>query len=239
MRYLILSDIHANCEALDAVLSDAAGLYDSVVCCGDVVGYGPDPNAAIEWCRENCRWLVRGNHDKACAGLADLEWFNPVARQSALWTASVLTARNMQWLRELPHGPVEGEGFAVLHGSPADEDEYLVNSYDARLVADQLPAALSFFGHTHLQGGFELHRNGIVPILDAEVSISENSGYLINSGSVGQPRDGDPGAAYAIYDGGARFVQYRRAPYDVSTTHRKIMQAGLPEVLGLRLYRGL
>ena len=239
MRYLILSDIHANHEALDAVLADASGRYDTIVCCGDIVGYGPDPNAAIDWCRENCCVTVRGNHDKACAGLADLEWFNPVARMSAVWTESILTEANLNWLRGLPAGPVEVDGFALVHGSPADEDEYLVSTYDVRQVADQLPASVSFFGHTHMQGGFELHRNGVRPIVNAELSISDTSGYLINAGSVGQPRDGDPDAAYAIYEPQERLVQYRRVAYDVATTHRKIMEAGLPEVLGLRLYRGL
>ena len=239
MRYLILSDIHANLEALESVLADAAGQYDATICCGDVVGYGPDPNAAIEWCRDNCKWIVRGNHDKACAGLADLDWFNPIARTSAIWTESVLTEENLAWLRALPTGPVEVDDFAILHGSPVDEDEYLVNASDVREVADQLPAAVSFFGHTHLQGGFELHRNGIRSVADADLSLSDNSGYLINSGSVGQPRDGDPAAAYALYEPAQRLVQYRRVPYDVSATHRKIMGAGLPEVLGLRLYRGL
>jgi diadenosine tetraphosphatase ApaH/serine/threonine PP2A family protein phosphatase len=182
---------------------------------------------------------VRGNHDKACAGLSDLEWFNPVARTSALWTGSVLREHNLEWLRQLPVGPVQVDGFALLHGSPADEDEYLVNAYDVRQIADHLPAAVSFFGHTHLQGGFEVHRNGIRNIGNGDLSIAETSGYLINSGSVGQPRDGDPDAAYAIYEPAERLVQYRRVAYDIAATHRKITEAGLPEVLGLRLYRGL
>jgi predicted phosphodiesterase len=239
VRYLILSDIHANMEALEAVLAHAAGGYDTVVCCGDIVGYGPDPNAAIEWCRANCSHVVRGNHDKACAGLSDLDWFNPVARESAIWTGNILTVENLEWLRALPAGPVEVDGFAILHGSPLDEDEYLVSSTDILQVVDQLPAAVSFFGHTHLQGGFEVHRNGILPISEPEFSLLETSGYLINAGSVGQPRDGDPDAAYVLYDAERHVVHYRRAPYDITATHRKIREAGLPEVLGLRLFRGL
>ena len=239
MRYLILSDIHANREALEAVLADARGLYDKIVCCGDVVGYGPDPNAAIDWCREHCSAIVRGNHDKACAGLSDLGWFNAIARTSAVWTGSVLTESNLEWLRDLPSGPVEVNGFAILHGSPVDEDEYIVNTFDARQVADLLPAALSFFGHTHLQGGFEVHRNGIRPVASAQLDIAETSGYLLNAGSVGQPRDGDAAAAYALYDADDHLVRYRRVAYDVAATHRKIVEAGLPEVLGLRLYHGL
>lgn len=239
MRYLILSDIHANLEALRSVLDDAAGQYDTVVCCGDVVGYGPDPNETAEWCRENCRSIVRGNHDKACAGIADLEWFNPVARASALWTQSLLTEPNLQWLRDLPTGPLEVNGFAILHGSPADEDEYLVSPSDVREYAEELPSSVSFFGHTHLQGGFEVHRNGVIPIADADLTLYDSSGYLINPGSVGQPRDGDPAAAWAIYDSDRHFVQYRRTSYDVTVTYRRILDAGLPEVLGLRLYRGV
>jgi predicted phosphodiesterase len=239
VRYLILSDIHANFEALQSVLADAASLYDTIVCCGDVVGYGPDPNAAVDWCRANCSSIVRGNHDKASAGLSDLDWFNPVARESAVWTGNVLTEANLKWLRELPVGPVEVGSFAILHGSPSDEDEYMVSATDVYQMATELPAAVSFFGHTHLQGGFEIHRNGIRPIEHTEVSLEETSGYLINAGSVGQPRDGDPNAAYAIYNSELRLVQYHRVPYDVTATHRKILDAGLPEVLALRLYRGL
>src|SRR5690348_7795222 len=122
MRYLILSDLHANWDALEAVLKQAEGRYDRVICCGDVVGYGADPDAVTEWVRANVTAIVRGNHDKACAGLEDLEWFNPVARAAAVWTQSATKSGNMEYLRQLTKGPEHVNGFQILHGSPLDED---------------------------------------------------------------------------------------------------------------------
>lgn len=239
MRYLILSDIHGNLEALTAVLAAAEGHYDSVLNCGDLVGYGPDPNAVVEWCRANCAYVVRGNHDKACAGLADLEWFNPVAQRSAIWSAAALTEDNLNWLRALPQGPVDVGPFAILHGSPADEDEYITDTEEAKAAAEYSTAGLSFFGHSHLQGGFQIHRSGGRHITGREFEIEETSAWLVNPGSVGQPRDGDPNAAYALFDTETRVVQLRRIPYRIGRTHDKILSAGLPEVLALRLYHGM
>ncbi len=128
MRYLIISDIHANWEALQAVLNSAKGEYDRVLCCGDLVGYGADPNATVEWARANLSTVVRGNHDRACVGLDDLEWFNPVAKAAAIWSMSAITEENAAYIRSLPKGPLAVEDFHVAHGSPLDEDEYMVSS---------------------------------------------------------------------------------------------------------------
>jgi predicted phosphodiesterase len=122
VRYLILSDIHSNWEALEAVLADAGGSFDEALCCGDLVGYGADPNRVVEWVRSNVRIVVRGNHDKGCAGLEDLDWFNPIARSAAQWTAAVLAPENLEYLRNLPKGPIPLDSFQILHGSPLDED---------------------------------------------------------------------------------------------------------------------
>ena len=238
MRYLILADIHANWEALQAVLEAAEGQYDAILNCGDLVGYGPDPNAVIDWCRRQTGTVVRGNHDKACVGLQDLEWFNPVARAAAVWTHNLLTPENKAYLSGLPMGPAAVADFHVLHGSPADEDEYLVDLAEVRSVVPRLERALSFFGHTHLQGGFYIHRNGIRRITADRIEIEEDAAYLINPGSVGQPRDGDPGAAYAIYCDDERSVTYKRTWYPVSETQRKIRAAGLPDMLAVRLEFG-
>lgn len=238
MRYLILSDIHANWEALQAVLQRAADSYDEIVNCGDLVGYGPDPNAVVDWCRDHNVGIVRGNHDRACALLESLEWFNPVARLSAIWTHQVLTSSNRTFLTELPKGPFLIADFQILHGAPHDEDEYIVSEWQANDAAPHLDLAVSFFGHTHLQGGFAIHRNGIRSTPPDYFDIEVDMKYLINPGSVGQPRDGDPRAAYAIYDTDLRSVVYGRVDYDVAGTHRKIADAGLPEVLGHRLYIG-
>src|SRR3989442_14590631 len=125
MRYLIITDLHANLEGLQACLEAAKGRYDQVICCGDVVGYGPDPNAVTEWVREHAAAVVRGNHDKACCGITDAEEFNQAARAAALWTRDVLTPENLEYLRKLATGPAEVDGFQIIHGSVQDEDEYI------------------------------------------------------------------------------------------------------------------
>jgi predicted phosphodiesterase len=246
VRYLILSDIHANWEALRAVLANAGSLYDRVVCCGDLVGYGADPDAVVQWVRSNVSSVVRGNHDKACAGLEDLEWFNPVARLSALWTQAATQPENIEYLRGLAQGPERINGFQILHGSPLDEDEYVVSEQDVAQVAPYLDCSLSFFGHTHLQGAFLCHRNGVKRLVAADsasgqevLELENDVSYLINPGSVGQPRDGDPRAAYAIYDTAARLVSLCRADYDVTSAQKKILDAGLPELLAMRLGSGI
>jgi predicted phosphodiesterase len=236
VRFLILSDIHANWDALDAVLTYAEGKYDVVLNCGDLVGYGPEPNRVVEWCRATNAVLVRGNHDKAAVGLADLEWFNPIAKASALWTMEILTDENRGYLATLPAGPVTVQDFELFHGSPLDEDEYLIEPADLDGITPE--RTLSFFGHTHLQGGFLIHRNGIRRIAEESLFVDETAAYFVNPGSVGQPRDHDPRAAFAIYDSETHRVDYHRVEYDVARTAAKIIEAGLPEVLGFRLFRG-
>jgi predicted phosphodiesterase len=246
VRYLILSDIHANWEALRAVVARAGSSYDRIVCCGDLVGYGADPDAVVEWVRENVSSVIRGNHDKVCAGLEDLEWFNPVARLSAVWTQAAVKLENLTYLRELAQGPERVNGFQILHGSPLDEDEYVLSEQDVAQVAPYLDCDVSFFGHTHVQGAFLCHRNGAkrLATIDAAagegtIELEKDVNYLINPGSVGQPRDGDRRAAYAIYEPAARLVSLYRAEYDIASAQRKIIDAGLPELLALRLDAGL
>jgi len=245
MRYLILSDIHANWEALEAVITQARGAYDKILCLGDVVGYGAEPDVVTEWVRQNAAMTIRGNHDKACAGLEDLEWFNPVARISAVWTMETAKPQNITWLGKLPKGPAQVNGFQMIHGSPLDEDEYLISEQDAAQVAPYLDSPVVFFGHTHLQGGFLCHRNGTKrlprpgPASDHyDLQLDPDSHYLINPGSVGQPRDNDPRAASALYDSEAGVVTYYRVNYDIEGAQRKIVSAGLPEVLAKRLELG-
>jgi predicted phosphodiesterase len=246
VRYLILSDIHGNWEALQAVLARARLQYDSILCCGDLVGYGADPDAVTEWVRDNVESVVRGNHDKAAAGLEDLEWFNPVAKQSTLWTQAAMKPANLAYLRDLTKGPEKVNGFQILHGSPLDEDEYVVTEHDVAQLAPYLDSEVSFFGHTHLQGGFLCHRNGVVTfggvhddVQDHTIELENDASYLINPGSVGQPRDGDPRAAYAVYQPEARLVTLFRIEYDVATAQKKILNAGLPELLAARLQAGV
>jgi predicted phosphodiesterase len=245
VRYLILSDIHANWEALEAVVADSAGSFDQTLCCGDLIGYGADPNPIIEWVRANCAAVVRGNHDRACTGLDDLEWFNPIARTAALWTAQVLTPDNADYARALPKGPLAIDGFQIVHGSALDEDEYVLGPAEAEQAFSYLENRVEFFGHTHVQGGF-LWNHSRVEILQRVATrsnkqvleIDPGCAYMINPGSVGQPRDGDPRAAYAVYDADAGMATYRRVAYDVAGAQKKIREAGLPPILADRLAAG-
>jgi len=248
-RYLVVSDIHGNHEALEAVLEHARGRYDKILCLGDLVGYGADPNQVTEWVKSNVASIVRGNHDRACTGMDSLEHFNPSARASAVWTRGTLTPANSNYLEHLARGPLrvthEGDdgfdlGFDLVHGSPLDEDEYLVGVEDVQFLGEYLETKLTFFGHTHLQGGFLLAPRSIQRIVPNRVlQLEPDYYYLINPGSVGQPRDGDPRAAYALYSPEDRTIEYRRVPYDIGKAAAKILQAELPESLALRLFEGI
>jgi predicted phosphodiesterase len=245
LRYLIISDLHANLEALEAVLRDGAGRYEQAICCGDLVGYGADPNAVTDWVRECCPIVVRGNHDRASTGQDDLEWFNPVARQAAIWTLAKLSADNAHYIESLPRGPLSVDSFQVVHGSPFDEDEYVVGAGEAGQAFGYLGARIAFFGHTHIQGGFIWNQSRVETIMrmphgrrSDSLHIDAECAYLINPGSVGQPRDGDPRAAYAVFDSQATRVDYYRVEYDVAAAQKKIYDAGLPHILADRLAMG-
>ena len=244
MRYLILSDIHSNWEALQAVLARAEGSYDQIACCGDLVGYGPDPNPVVDWVRQNVASVIRGNHDKAAVGLESLEWFNPIARAAALWTMRELTPENRDYVRMLRKGPLLLEGFQLVHGSPLDEDEYLIGTASAANAFPYVESELTFFGHTHLQGGFVWSANRMMMIArpkareEMAFQLSPDVLYLINPGSVGQPRDGDWRSAYVVYDEENQLVTYYREPYDVAGVQDKIRRAGLPDALADRLGAG-
>ena len=248
--YLIVSDIHGNREALEAVLDDARGRFAAILCLGDLVGYGADPNAVAEWAKSNAASVIRGNHDRACTGNDSLEYFNPAARASALWTRGALTPDNASYLEHLARGPLHvtpngapgalRQDFDLVHGSPLDEDEYLVGLEDVQFLREHLDKKLTFFGHTHLQGGFLLAARGVKRCPPGQVvQLEADDYYLINPGSVGQPRDGDPRAAYALYSPEDRTVEFRRVPYDVGQAAAKILEAGLPESLAMRLFEGV
>ena len=245
MRYLIVSDLHANLEALNAVLASSAGAYDHALCCGDLVGYGADPNPVCDWVRQNCTAVVRGNHDRASTGQDDLEWFNPVARNAAVWTLRNLSTENSEYIMALPRGPVTVGSFQLFHGSPYDEDEYVIAAGEAGQAFGYLEVRLAFFGHTHVQGGFIWNQSRVETILrppartDSQgLTIDPECAYMINPGSTGQPRDGDPRAAFAIYDTEAKEVTYRRVEYDIAGAQKKIHAAGLPPILADRLAVG-
>ena len=246
MRYLILSDIHGNRHALDSVLRAApVEEHDVVLVLGDLVGYGAAPNEVIDTVRrlEKPVVAIRGNHDKVAVGIDDGFDFNPVARAAAEWTARELEPDHAGYLAGLPMGPVRvGEGLAICHGSPRDEDEYLFSAQGARGVLAELAVRLTLFGHTHLPGAF--FWDGTAPgdvALEESTPLRLDSGhrFLVNPGSVGQPRDNDPRAAYMTYDGVAGTVELRRTAYPVGEAQHLIREAGLPRMLAERLAFGL
>jgi predicted phosphodiesterase len=249
MRALILSDIHGNLEALTAVLA-AAEPYDALWNLGDMVGYGASPNQVIDLIRSTAQVNVRGNHDRVCCGLTSALGFNPVARAAAMWTQEELTQENLQWLRGVPQGPVQPEqpGVTCVHGSPLNEDQYILSMRDAWAPLQQMATAITFFGHTHLQGGFaqkghEWHdiRPQYRVRNEAEswtMEILPETRLLINPGSVGQPRDNDWRAAFVTYDTDSTEIRFHRVPYDLTAAQGQILMAGLPERLAERLREG-
>ena len=252
MRYLLLSDLHSNDEALAAVLARVKRKrLDRVVCLGDFVGYAADPNKILDRIRTLPRPAVsiRGNHDKVVAGVDTGEMFNPPALYAARWTTERLSKENLEFLRRLPCGPVlVDESFAICHGSPLDEDAYIFSDWDAQMnfvhmdrVAPDV--SVSFFGHSHIPSIFTLEPDGIrveaVRSARARLRLEPGRKYLINPGSVGQPRDRNPKASYAIFDADEGVVYFDRVAYDVESARRKIHRAGLPAMLGDRLVIGL
>jgi predicted phosphodiesterase len=245
MRYLLLSDIHSNDEALAAVLACARRRrFDRVVIRGDFVGYGAEPNAVLDRLRriKTPKISIRGNHDKVVCGLDDGELFNPVALQAARWTEEALTPRNREFLEALPLGPRAVDGaFAICHGSPRDEDAYIFSDRDALVNFRDFDARVCFFGHSHIPSVFTLEPHGIrvEVVYGAHVRrLEEGRRYLINPGSVGQPRDRNPAASFAIYDTGKKCVFFERVAYDAESTRQKIYRSGLPGMLGDRLLVG-
>ncbi|MCC7123714.1 MAG: metallophosphoesterase family protein [Acidobacteria bacterium] len=243
MRYLVISDIHANLEAYDTVMDAARPLgWDRVVLLGDLVGYGADPNLVIERVRALApHALIRGNHDKVGAGIESADSFNTVARSAIKWTHDTLTPENRAWLASLPAGPrVIDDVFEVCHGTPYDEDAYVFDDLDALRSLHAAKRPLCLFGHTHVQVAYSLTRNQFAvetttPARPFELALAEGSRYLVNPGSVGQPRDGDPRAGFAIVDAQANTVTIFRVPYPVAEAQARIIAEGLPEILAERL----
>jgi predicted phosphodiesterase len=246
MRYLILSDIHANLTALDAALDATKGRWEKATCLGDLVGYGPEPNEVIDRIRSLGAVTIRGNHDKAATGLIDAEDFNPLARSATLWTREQLSSANHEYLEKLPKGPLTINGFSIIHGAFHDEDEYVFGPTQALEGLLDAPFPIAFFGHTHIQGGFSLHDEQLTVVhakpapgnFSSTLPIDSETHYLLNPGSIGQPRDGDPRAAFAIADLDNHIVELWRVPYDIEAVQNRMKQAGLPEPLILRLSFG-
>jgi diadenosine tetraphosphatase ApaH/serine/threonine PP2A family protein phosphatase len=243
MRYLVLSDIHSNLEAFRAVL-DNAGAVDEVWCLGDVVGYGPDPNACVDLLKTRPHRCIAGNHDWATLGKLDLRDFNPDARDANLWNREQLTPDNLAYLEALPETLVE-EPFTLAHGSPRHPIwEYIIYCSTAKTSLEFFETQYCLVGHTHTPVLFFMSDSDgedtcepVPPLLGRPVPINDER-LIINPGSVGQPRDGDPRASYAILDTEAMTIEHRRVVYEVERTQAKMMEHDLPLRLVLRLGYG-
>jgi predicted phosphodiesterase len=242
VRVVVVADIHANLEAFQSVLEDALGdgPIDAVWSLGDLVGYGPEPSACIRLLRSHPQVAVAGNHDLAATGAIGIDDFNPFAAEAARWTANALSEEEKTWLRGLPEVLVQ-EDFTLVHGSLRDPVwEYLVSpaAAEAHLALQRTP--FSLVGHSHIPLCFKENGRWIdaQALQDGATVDFGDSRLVLNPGSVGQPRDGDLRASYAILDTEARRWQLHRFPYNIAATQRKMMAAGLPEYLIERLARG-
>jgi diadenosine tetraphosphatase ApaH/serine/threonine PP2A family protein phosphatase len=246
MRYLVISDIHGNLEAFDTVIAEARQIgYDKVLLLGDLVGYGADPNAICERVRGlKPDALIRGNHDKVGSGLESAEGFNAVARNAIRWTYETLSSENREWLAGLPAGPmIVDDTIEICHGTPFDEDAYVFDDLDALRAMHAARRPLCLFGHTHVQVGHYLSRDqfGLATADDHRplgIPMEDGNRYLVNPGSVGQPRDGDPRAGFGIVDIDAREMTIHRVEYPISKAQARILEEGLPDVLAQRLALG-
>jgi len=236
----VVSDIHGNWHALQAVLQDmAAYAPEAILNLGDTVGYGPAPRECVQWARENCRVCLLGNHDAAAVGLLELEWFNPAARHALEWTARQLSTDERLWLAARPvvHR-IEQPGWLrllLVHGTPREPVTEYVEPEVALAILRRPDFDICLVGHTHLMGVYT--RVGYRPLLsNAELQLSPPC--LVNVGSVGQPRDGQPQAGYVLVDPATGRLVARRVPYDVEATQRAMLKAGLPRMLAERLRLG-
>ena len=247
MRYAILSDIHGNLEALDAVIvhADAQG-YTALLVLGDLVGYGADPNAVVARIQAlGPAASVRGNHDKVAVGMETADSFNMAARRAVSWTAAALTAETRTYLVDLPEGPLlVDDDVEVCHGAPSDEDKYLFDVADAAAALRDSRRPICLFGHTHVQLVYELSDDNLLTMSTFDMAsgrrltLDRSNKYLVNPGSVGQPRDGDPRAAYALLDTESYELVLFRVVYPIRAAQEKIRGAGLPEILAARLALG-
>jgi predicted phosphodiesterase len=245
LRALIVSDLHSNSEALRVVLNHVRRKrYDHVICLGDFVGYGAQPNQVLDVMRRipAKRLYIRGNHDRVAAGLDDGNDFNFAARSAALWTKEHLSRPNRAFLQRLPLGPVQFGDLMLCHGSPYDEDEYVFSAHHAAMVFKTAAAPIILYGHTHLPVIFSVDEEGRINGESIESSgtfrLDPSRRYLVNPGSVGQPRDHNPAASFAMYDSDRRIVQFFRVEYDLEKTRSAIIRAGLPPILADRLTYG-
>lgn len=247
MRYGIYSDLHANLEALKVVLQKLTveEKVDCLICLGDVVGYGANPNECIDLVKDKTKHVIAGNHDHAALDLTDIRYFNPYAKKAVHWTQEQLTQESHDYLHSLPLSlHFEEEDFMIVHATPSKPEawNYIFSRQEARYEFNSFTEKVCFIGHSHQPLIIESENNEINVIQAHEgtdvVQLKEDCRYIINDGSVGQPRDRNPKSAYCIFDSDKMTVQIKRTGYDVEKAQKKIIDAGLPELLADRLATG-
>jgi predicted phosphodiesterase len=239
MRYAVISDVHANKEALDAVLDKIdRESVDAILFLGDSVGYGPDPNECVEILKDRADIILAGNHDWAVVGMTDTRYFNPYARAAVEWTEVVLNDENRRFISSLPLTEKVGD-ILLVHATPAEPERwhYLLSPSDAILNFRYFKEKICFIGHSHAPYIMELSPEGKIIVHDRCADIKKASRYIINVGSVGQPRDGNPEAAFAVLRN--NYIEIKRASYDIVSTQKKMYDAGLPVFLIERLSSGI
>jgi diadenosine tetraphosphatase ApaH/serine/threonine PP2A family protein phosphatase len=241
VTYVVISDIHGNLEAFEAAREYIEGLSpDAVLCLGDLVGYGASPNECTALARDMCDAVVAGNHDFGAVGLTEISYFNSYARQAILWTAGQLTDEVAAYLKSRPLTEVVDERIRIVHATPREPGRwnYIFNQEQALEEFGGFGEEICFVGHSHQPVIYELMDSETLIINADRVQVREGRRYLVNVGSVGQPRDGDPRACVCIYDTDSSEIAIRRVEYDIEGAARKIIAAGLPAVLASRLSWG-
>lgn len=241
MKYAICSDIHGNQEALKKVLHEIDAIKDVelYICLGDIVGYGADPESCIDISRERFDLIIAGNHDYAVAGKTDITYFNSAAKEAVLWTRNKISSQSLEFLSGLPL--VESvDGFQIAHGTLHNPGQwnYMLSGREASMDFREMKEKLLFVGHSHVPAVFIERGSEILISQESNIEIEREYRYIVNPGSTGQPRDGDPRASFVIYDSENEMVKYFRVEYDIEKAQKKIRNAGLPEILASRLSMG-
>jgi len=240
MQFIVLSDVHGNLEALSAVLNEIKVNYNGdILFLGDSVGYGPDPSECIRIIREVSKIILAGNHDWAATGRVDTTYFNPYARDAIEWTMEALNGEDKTFLDSLPiYEMLVDEEIYLVHSTPKEPEQwhYLLTKWDAYINFQYFDERICFIGHSHQPVIIETDTRGEINIYRDRVDLKEDCRYIVNAGSVGQPRDGNPDASYVVFDG--HRIEIKRVPYDIVLTQEKMRGAGLPEYLIQRLAVG-
>ncbi len=240
MKFGVFGDIHGNLEALTAVVENLKEFgVERYICVGDIVGYGANPSECIDLVRELDSTVVAGNHDFATIEKLNIDFFNSYAREAVLWTRKQLSKEHMQYLANLNLVEKVEHEITIVHGSLNFPEmfDYIQTSYDAHLSLQALENRICFLGHSHVPVTF-FQKKTVSYTMDPEIRLEEGQKALVNVGSVGQPRDENPNAAFAVYDSEEGLIRIVRIPYDIDLAGKKIVEAGLPEILAERLRYG-